>query len=178
MSMRVADIDDYAHRNLMSRLRRTRIPVQTLSHSAEGNTVRASEIRRHRIEDAAKSIVVRVKLGRKDRLYAIAIVCGHQRVDLVRVARCFGGIEARFADQKTTETLTRCVSGCVMPIAQNAELLTVADYGLLDRPLLWFNSGRLDHSVALRPQDWLALAAPYLDHIAECRTPPDLRAVG
>lgn len=178
MSLHLDDLEDHAHRTLMSRLRRTRIPVRSLSHSAEGNTARASEIRCHRLEDAAKSIVVRVKLGRKDRLYAIAVVCGHQRVDLDRVARCFGGIEARFADRETAEKLTRCASGCVMPIAQDAELLTVGDYGLLDRPLLWFNSGRLDHSVALRPQDWLALAAPHMDHIAVCLTPPELRAAG
>ncbi len=169
---------DHAHRDLMSRLARIRIPVQTLSHVAEGNTVRASEIRRHLLEDAAKSMVVRVKLSRRERLYAIAVVCGHQRVDLGQVARCFGGIEARFADQKTAESLTRCASGCVMPIAQNAELHTIADHSLLERPLLWFNSGRLNHSIALRPQDWLALAAPHIDHIAENPNRASLRATG
>lgn len=165
---------DIAHYDLMSRLARMRISVQTISHQAEGNTVRASTIRHHRLEDATKSIVVRVRITRKERLYVIAVVCGHQRVDLDRIARYFVGVDARFADQKKAESLTRCVSGCVMPLAQNEELHTIADQSLLERPVIWFNSGRLDHSIGLRPKDWLALAAPHIDRIAENKEPTRL----
>lgn len=155
------------HAYLMRRLGRSRVPVSAIVHPPEGNTVLASALRGHRIEDAAKSIVVRVKLSRKARQYVLAVVCGHRRVDLPRVAQSFGGIDARFADVATALELTGCVSGCVMPLSSNEALPVIADVEVLNRPMLWFNSGRLDHSVGLKTRDWLALAAPRIGVIAE-----------
>ena len=156
-----------SHERLMHRLSRSRVLVVALSHAPEGNTVAASVLRGHRIEDAAKSIVVRVGLGKKSRQYVLAVICGHRRVDLARVAESFGGREARFADADTARALTGCVSGCVMPLSSNEALPVIADFELLTRPMLWFNSGRLDHSIGLYPREWLALAAPRIDRITE-----------
>jgi hypothetical protein len=37
---------------------------------------------------------------------------------------------------------------------------------LLAQPRIWFNSGRLDHSVGLSLPHWIALARPRMERIA------------
>lgn len=154
------------HERFMRRLALSGVPAISLHHEPEGNTVLASRVRGHALAAAAKSIVARVKLGRKDRLYVIAVVCGHRRVDLAALARCLGGADARFADGAVAQELTGCVSGSVMPLAAAQDLPVVADMELLAQPRIWFNSGRLDHSVGLSLPHWIALARPRMERIA------------
>ena len=159
-----------AHVRFMRRLATIGVPAISLFHEPEGNTVLASQMRGHTTNAAAKSIVVRVKLGKKARRYVLAVVCGHRRVDLLAVARCFGGLEARFAERAVAAELTGCVSGSVMPLSFNGDLSVVADFELLEQPRLYFNTGRLDHSVGMSVGHWLALAAPRIEHIADFST--------
>ena len=158
---------DATHFLLMHRLARSHFEIDMLSHQPQGNTVLASDLRGHSLADAIKTIVVRVKITRKKRRYVLAVVCGHRRVNLDKVARCFGGVDARFADPATAFALTGCVSGSVMPLCLHDEVPVIADFEVLERATLWFNSGRLDHSVGLRTADWVALARPRLEAIAE-----------
>jgi len=159
-----------AHIRFMRRIAMVRAPAISLFHKPEGNTVLASRVRGHTTSAAAKSIVVRVKLGKKSRRYVLAVVCGHRRVDLAAVARCFGGLEGRFAERDVAAELTGCVSGSIMPLSFHQDLSVVADVELLGQPCLYFNTGRLDHSVGMSVGLWLALAAPRIEHIADLST--------
>ncbi|KXG87026.1 hypothetical protein ATO67_21820 [Agrobacterium bohemicum] len=85
----------------------------------------------------------------------------------LKVARYFGGIDARFADPATVFSLTGCVSGCVMPMCLHDKIPVIADFEVLERTNVWFNSGLLDHSIRMRTADWVAFARPRLDAIAE-----------
>lgn len=165
-------LDNGSHEQLISRLAGTHFDINMLDHQPEGNTILASNMRGHPLADAIKTIVLRVKLGRKSRRYVLAVVCGHHRVNLSNVARSFGGIDCRFADPKTAYSLTGCVSGCVMPLSLENDIPVIADFAVLDRKTVWFNSGRLDHSIGMRTRDWVAIARPRLDAISEA----DLRA--
>lgn len=155
------------HNRIICRLAESAQPIRGLIHPAEGNTVNASRLRGHAVEAAAKSIVLRIGMGRKRRQYVLAVVCGHRRVNLNAVAECYAGTDVHFADDTTAFRLTGCVSGAVMPVSFNNELLVIGDHELLDQELLWFNSGRLDHSIALPPVKWQKLANPRMENIAE-----------
>jgi Ala-tRNA(Pro) deacylase len=164
--MHAVDPSPAVHERFMRRLAAAGVPAISIDHEPEGNTARASRVRGHALAAAAKSIVARVKLGRRDRIYVIAVVCGHRRVDLPALARCLGGADARFADSAVAQELTGCVSGSVMPLAAAQDLPVVADMELLAQPRIWFNSGRLDHSVGLSLPYWIALARPRMERIA------------
>lgn len=138
-----------------------------LHHAPEGQTELASLIRGHRLEEAAKCLVIRVALGRKRRRYVIAVVPGHRRVDLEAVRAAYGGTNASFAVRAVAEELTGCTSGSIMPVSFDPSVEVVVDPELLEQEEIWFNAGRLDVSVALRTSSYLALARPRPARITE-----------
>ncbi|MFD6888485.1 YbaK/EbsC family protein [Streptomyces sp. NPDC059957] len=138
-----------------------------LRHAPEGRTDLASSIRGHRLEQAAKCLVIRVALGRKRRRYVIAVVPGHCRVDLEAVRSEYGGTEASFAVRSVAEDLTGCVSGSIMPLSFDPSVEVLVDPALLEYEEIFFNAGRLDESVALRTDSYLALVRPRPARIAQ-----------
>ncbi|MFE2373281.1 YbaK/EbsC family protein [Streptomyces sp. NPDC059398] len=149
-----------AHDRLMELLAAGRVPHRLLAHPPEGRTDAASLLRGHPLRRAAKTLVVRVALGRKKSRYVLAVVPGDRRVDLGAVADVAGGVRAGFADRATAERLTGCVSGSIMPFSFHPDLTVLADPELLGQDEIWFNAARLDLSVALSPHAYRRLAAP------------------
>jgi Ala-tRNA(Pro) deacylase len=137
-----------------------------LSHPPQGRTDLASALRGHPLEQAAKSLVVRVALSRKRRRYVIAVVPGDRRLDLAALNSLYGGAEASFATREVAEHLTGCVSGSIMPLSFDPEVEVVADPALLAHEEIFFNTGRLDESVALRTECYRTLVAPRTARIA------------
>jgi Ala-tRNA(Pro) deacylase len=61
------------------------------------------------------------------------------------------------------------VAGTVLPFAFSPELELIVDPSLLANDELYFNAARLDRSVVLKTRDYLALAKPRIEGIAERR---------
>ncbi|WP_405774657.1 YbaK/EbsC family protein [Streptomyces sp. NBC_00859] len=142
------------------------ISYRIIRHAPEGSTEAASRLRRHPLEQAAKSIVVRVATGKRSRRYVLAVVPGDRRVDLGALADRYGGRRASFADRAVAERLAGSVSGSIAPFAFSSELDLLVDRGLLVHDEIYFNAGRLDLSVALSVSDYLNLAEPAIAPIA------------
>ncbi|MET9384016.1 YbaK/EbsC family protein [Streptomyces sp. NPDC002928] len=140
-----------------------------VAHRAEGRTDMASLLRGHPLSQSAKSIVLRVALGRRRSAYVLAVVPGDRRVDLAAVARTAGGTRADFADRDTAERLTGCVSGAIVPFSFDPGLRLVVDPELLEEDEIWFNAARLDRSLAMSPRDYAELARPQFAAVAEQR---------
>ncbi|WP_234580922.1 YbaK/EbsC family protein [Micromonospora sp. MH99] len=138
-----------------------------IRHAPEGRTDRASLLRGHPPEQAAKCIVVRVKISKRQVRFVLAVVPGDRRVDLDRIRESVGGRDAGFADRQTAERLAGTVSGTIMPFAFDAELELIVDPALLETTDIFFNAAALDRSVALRTTDYLRLARPTLLDIAQ-----------
>jgi Ala-tRNA(Pro) deacylase len=136
-------------------------------HAPEGRTEAASLLRGHPLRQAAKSIVVRVALGRKTSRYVLAVVPGDRRVDLPAVQRLVDGVRVGFADRATAERLTGCTSGSIVPFSFHDDLQVVTDPELLAQDEIWFNAARLDASVALPASTYRRLAAPVVATIID-----------
>lgn len=65
------------------------------------------------------------------------------------------------------ERLAGSVSGSVMPFARHPDLDLVVAPELLVHDEIFFNAARLDRSVALATDDYLALARPRVGPIAQ-----------
>ena len=59
--------------------------------------------------------------------------------------------------------------GTVLPFALDPRLELIAGPALLRHDTLYFNAGRLDRSMALRTRDYVRLARPRIERIAERR---------
>lgn len=155
-----------AYEWLIALLEDGRARYRILDHIAEGRTEFVSAMRGHDPSKAAKCMVVMVKTGKKITRYVLAVVPGDMRVDLDAVKHALGGTYASFASREIAQRLSRAESGAIMPFPPSDELELVADPRLFRHDEIYFNAGRLDRSIALAAQDYLALARPRLERIA------------
>ncbi|MER5727705.1 YbaK/EbsC family protein [Streptomyces sp. NPDC002138] len=156
------------HATLAALFRSSGARHRFIPHAPEGRTDEASVLRGHPLAQAAKSLVLRVALGKRRRRYVLAVVPGDRRVDLAAVADLLGGTEASFAVREVAEQKTGSVSGSIAPfVLGSPDLEVLVDEGLTGHDEIFFNTGRLDMSVALDVSDYLALARPTVASIAE-----------
>jgi Ala-tRNA(Pro) deacylase len=137
-----------------------------IDHAPEGRTEIVSVLRGNALSQAAKCIIVMVKVGKKVTHHVLAVVPGDARVDLDAIKKLFGGTYISFASQEIAERLSGCVAGTILPFAFNAELELIADPSLLANEELYFNAARLDRSMELNASDYVSLARPRLERIA------------
>jgi Ala-tRNA(Pro) deacylase len=161
-----------AHDRLIELLDSKGADYRIIDHPPEGRTEAVSAMRGHGAEQAAKCVIVMVKLGKKTTRYVLAVVPGDRRVDLAGLKRLLGGSYAAFASREVAERLAGSVSGTILPFAWHPDLELVMDPELAARPEIYFNAARLDRSVALATGDYLALAQPRLETIAEAGARP------
>ena len=172
----VVSMDAYAM--LMGVLAAGGARYRILDHPPEGRTREASALRGHPDSKAAKCIVARVKLSRRDACYALVVVPGDRQVDFGKLSELMGGSRASFALRETAEALTGCISGSIIPFSFNPDLCLIADQGLLRHDEVFFNAARLDRSVALSTEDYVTLARPRVEAVADRGAPADAEAGG
>ena len=136
-----------------------------IDHEPQGQTDLASALRGNPVEQAAKCLVVMVKIGKKQTRYVLAVVPGDARLDLGAVKALLGGTYVSFASPAKAEELAGSVVGTVLPFSYHPDLRLVADPRLLAFPELYFNAGRLDRSIALATEDYVRVARPAVERI-------------
>lgn len=143
------------------------IPYRLFDHIPEGRTDIISPIRGNELKQAAKCIILMVKLGKKVTKYVLAVVPGDAKVNLNAVKALLGGTYISFANTEIAENLAGSVTGTVLPFAFHPDLELIVDPSLLDNEELFFNAARLDRSIAIKAQDYLKVANPRLEAIAQ-----------
>jgi Ala-tRNA(Pro) deacylase len=155
------------HERLLALLDAEGAEYELLHHEPEGRTEVISEIRGNPPAQAAKCIVVRVKLSKKTSSYKLVVVGGDRRVDLELVAQLSGGSRAAFAPKHIAEEMGGSESGSIVPFSFRDDLQLVVDDDLMAQPCLYFNAGRLDASIRLPIAEYRRIATPWIQPIAE-----------
>lgn len=137
-----------------------------IDHEPEGRTEIVSPLRGNALAQAAKCMIVMVKVGKKVTKYVLAVVSGDTRVDLQAIKAILGGTYVSFASPDIAERLSGSVVGTVLPFSFHPDLQLIVDPALLAHDEIFFNAARLDRSLALRTEDYVRLAAPRLASIA------------
>jgi Ala-tRNA(Pro) deacylase len=148
------------HRRLCELLDREGAAYRVVEHQAEGRTEFIARIRGNRPDQAIKSMVVQVRLGKKENRYCLANVPGDCRIDLEAVRAHFKAAGVGMARRERAEELTGCVIGAIPPFSFNEELALLADPRIQDNPEVVFNAGRLDRSIWMRSTDYMRIAGP------------------
>ena len=158
-----------AYTQLIDLLDRHGASYRLIDHPPEGRTEVVSPMRGNQLSQAAKCIVLMVKVGKKVTRYVLGVVPGDARVDLTAVRALLGGTYVAFASSETAERLAGSVAGTILPFAFHPDLELIVDPLLLENEELYFNAARLDRSLALKTTDYVALAKPRLERIADSR---------
>lgn len=140
-----------------------------IDHAPEGRTELVSAMRGNALSQAAKCIVLMVKIGKKVTRYILAVVPGDAQVDLPAVKALMRGTYIAFASPDIAEQFAGSVAGTILPFSFNQELDLIVDPSLLEHDELYFNAARLDRSLALSTSDYVALAGPRIERIAASR---------
>jgi Ala-tRNA(Pro) deacylase len=106
------------------------------------------------------------KFGKKVTKYILVVVPGDRRLNLSAVKSLLGATYISFASADVAERLAGSVVGTVLPFAFNPAFELIADPSLRHADQPFFNAARLDRSVALRTEDYFAIAKPRIECIA------------
>lgn len=155
---------------LIEFLDRHGVQYRLIDHPPEGRTEVVSPMRGNQLKQAAKCIVLMVKIGKKVTKYVLGVVPGDARVDLNAVKALMGGTYVSFASSPIAEKLAGSVAGTILPFSFHPELEPIVDPSVLENDELYFNAARLDRSMVLATSDYLALAKPRMERIAEGRS--------
>src|SRR6266511_5149698 len=142
------------------------VPYRVIEHEPEGHTERIARIRGNRIEQSIKSIVLQVRLNKKENIYCLANVPGDCRIDFKGVKNYFQADSAAFASREKAQELTECVIGAIPPFSFSDQLQVLADPLIQQNEEVVFNAGRLDRSIFMKLEDYLRIAKPQLVKIA------------
>ena len=167
VTARPADAPSSTHAHLIEMLDEHEADYELLEHEPVGTTDIVSELRGNPLEQAAKCLLLMVKVDRRTRRYVLAVVPGDAKVDLGRVAARYAARYVGFCDAVTAERLARAVPGTVLPFAMDPSVELLVDPRVLDQPRLYFNAARLDLSVSLSTTDYAAIARPQVAEIAQ-----------
>ena len=140
---------------------------RVIEHEPEGRTEVIAQIRGNRIEQSIKSMVLQVRLSRKENIYCLANVPGDCRVDFERVKSYFHADSVAFARREKAQELTGCVIGAIPPFSFNEQLQLLADPLIQQNDEVVFNAGRLDRSIMMKLSDYVRIAQPQLIPIAQ-----------
>lgn len=154
------------HEYLCELLNREGVTYRVVEHQPEGRTELIAKIRGNRPDQAIKSIVVQVRMSRKENLYCLANIPGDCRVDLKAIKTLYAANSAAFATREKAEELTGCVIGAMPPFSFNDQLIVLADPLIRQNEEVVFNAGRLDRSIFMRSEDYFRVANPDVKNIA------------
>jgi Ala-tRNA(Pro) deacylase len=161
--MQIADI--YEH--IIVILKQHNAIYRIIDHIPEGRTDIISQIRGNNLAQAAKAIVIMVKIGKKERRYYLAVVPGDCRINLDAMRSLCNGSHAMFATKDQVQELTSCVIGAVPPFSFRHDLSLVVDPLLLENEEIVFNAGRLDRSIFIRRESYTEITHPMLAQITQ-----------
>ena len=154
------------HERLCALLDQEGASYRVIEHDPEGHTEIIAKIRGNKIEQSIKSIVVQVRLNRKDNSYCLANVPGDCRVDFNGIKNYFNADSVAFASREKAQELTGCVIGAIPPFSFSDQLQVLADPLIRQNTEVVFNAGRLDRSIFMNLEDYVRIAKPQMAKIA------------
>ncbi|MCI0553258.1 MAG: YbaK/prolyl-tRNA synthetase associated domain-containing protein [Anaerolineae bacterium] len=154
------------HEQLCALLDKEGATYRVIEHEPEGRTEMIARIRGNRIEQSIKSMVLHVRLNRKENIYCLANVPGDCRIDFDGIKNHFNADSVAFAFRDKAQELTGCVIGAIPPFSFSEGLQVLADPLIQENEEVVFNAGRLDRSIFMRLDDYIRIAKPQLVKIA------------
>ena len=162
----MSDLTKDIHERLCDLLDREGAIYRVAEHEPEGRSELIAKIRGNRLEQAIKSMVVQVRLSKRENIYCLANIPADCRVDFDGIKNHFNATSAAMAAREKAEALTECVIGAIPPFTFDDQLILLADPLIQENEEVVFNAGRLDRSIFMKSADYFRIAHPRLENIA------------
>src|SRR5689334_4321796 len=113
---------DGAYQQLIDLLDSRGATYRLIDHEPEGRTEIVSGMRGNDIRQAAKCIILMVKIGKKVTRYVLGVVPGDARISLNAIKALLGGTYVSFASADIAERLAGSVAGTILPFTFHPDL--------------------------------------------------------
>ena len=158
------------HETLLRLLTDNCTRFHVIRHESAGRSEEVAEARGTVVGQGAKALVCEIRGSEARARWVLAVLPADRKLDRERLAEFMGGDKAKLVDTSMARKLTGCEIGAIPPFSFHPQLHLVVDAELIERyDTIAFNAGRLDVSVLLNSQDFIALARPSLTRIG-CTT--------
>ena len=158
--------DISVHDKLKSLLDNGKARYRLVQHTAAGKSEEVALARGTEIGQGAKALVCELLFDNAVKANVLAVMPADRQLDKTELARSFGAKKAKLLGIDATRALTKCEIGAIPPFIFSPDIILVCDPQLIERySTIAFNAGKLDISMLLNTEDYLALAKPQLMRI-------------
>lgn len=140
---------------------------ETFEHEPVRTSEDAAKIRDgYTLHQGAKALIVRIKITKADRKFAMVVFPGDVRFDAEKVKQLFSAKDVRFATVEEVAQLTDGVQpGGVPPFGNLFGLEVIADPSLLQNEKIIFNAGDRSFSVGMKSTDYVEVVKPLVREV-------------
>ncbi|MDN0076038.1 YbaK/EbsC family protein [Crenobacter sp. SG2303] len=150
-------------KSLMLLLEQANARFRVVTHALAGKSEDVALARGTEVGQGAKALVCEIHGEGAQARWVLAVLPADRKLDRQRLAQALGGHKAKLVDAAVATELTGCEIGAIPPFSFQSALQLVLDPELVERyDTIAFNAGRLDASILLDSQDFLAIAKPQL----------------
>ena len=122
----------------------------------------AAKIRGTPLESGAKALVLR-----SEGKFLMVVIAGDKKMDLKKVKEVIKSRRLSLATPEEVLQVTHCEIGSVPPFGNLVSIPVYLDRSLLRSPVINFNAGRHDTSIAMSAEDYQAVVKPVLVDVAQ-----------
>lgn len=141
---------------------------ETFEHAPVRTSEEAAALRPdYTLAQGAKALIVRVKTDDNNKRFVMLVLPADRRFDAEKVKRLLSAKDIRFATETEVGEITGGVlPGGIPPFGGLFNLPLYADETLFLNETIVFNAGDRSYSIAMRSQDYRAIAQPTMAGIS------------
>lgn len=145
------------HEALLQKLQQAGVNYQYLSHEKTTTSEDSAKVRGTKVEQGAKALVLQA-----DKEFILHVLPAHLRADLDKLKAFLKVKKLAMASKDSVEAKTALPVGSIPPFGSILGMKTYLDERLAAEKQIAFNAGRLDRSVIMGYEDYLAVEAPII----------------
>jgi Ala-tRNA(Pro) deacylase len=139
-----------------------RVEYKCWTHAPVHTSEEAAKIRGTPIESGAKALVLR-----SEGKFLMVVIAGDKKMDLKKVKQAINSRRLSLATPEEVLQATHCVIGSIPPFGNLFNIPVYLDKSLLRSPIINFNAGRHDTSIAMPVNDYKKTVKPVIVDVAQ-----------
>jgi len=138
------------------------ISYKCWTHEPVRTSEEAAKIRGTPLESGAKALVLR-----SEGKFLMVVIAGDKKMDLKKVKEAINTKRLSLATPEEALQVTHCEVGSIPPFGNLFTIPVYLDQSLLRSPIINFNAGRHDTSIALSIDDYQKAVQPVLVDVSQ-----------
>lgn len=138
------------------------IPYKCWTHAPVHTSEEAANVRGVPLASGAKALILR-----SEGKFLMVVIAGDQKVDMKKVKKVINSSRLSLATPEEALQVTHCVIGSIPPFGNLFGIPVYCDNSLLKNPVINFNAGRHDTSIAMAAEDYKTAVQPLVVDVAQ-----------